>query len=319
MKQISKAAATLVFAGFVLFAPAPAGYASTGIFIGIEARHLQPTGVPTDYVLVDPDGDGEPEGTLENVEFSNEISPRLLVGWESVNGSAVHLSWWNWDESETDSVSASSPMELWDILYHPGSSFGNYEGSAMAEAGLDATVIDLVYSGPAHSRERLRTRWSAGLRQAKLEHELDVAYDDGLTTETVRLRSEAEGIGLFAGIFGIFHFTRHSFLAGGAYYSFLSGDVESSTLMFDSMSGAADPDADVSRNEDRVIGILDASIMVVWKLGERIELSVGYEFSQWNNVIDTLLFPDEANPGFVHSTSSDVSWDGWTVGIGVSF
>jgi hypothetical protein len=291
-------------------------------FIGVEARFLQPSGLPADFVLVDPDSDDDPEGVVQSVEFSNEVSPRIVLGWSGDDDSSLALSWWSYDEQETASASAADPMELWTVLYHPRTAFFDFEGTAVATAGVDATVIDLTYSRPAHEGDRFAMRWMAGLRQADLDFGLDVTYSETVSineSQTVALTSEAEGIGITGGLNGYLTLADDWFVAGGVQYSFLTGEVEASTFMFNSIDGIAAPNADVVGEEDRVIGIFDLQCSVVWHPIEDWYFWLGYEFSQWSNVVDTQLFPDDWGPGFLQTDSTDVTWDGFKLGAGYRF
>ncbi len=246
----------------------------------------------------------------------------MFLGFSKENGSRWALSWWDFDEDATASASATSPAELWDILYHADDAFEDFQGTADALAAVEATVIDLTYSRPAFSNDNFHARWMVGLRQANLDYGLGVLYkDDGVppNTEDVILISEADGIGFTGGMSGAIMLSDHWFVAGGAQYSFLTGEVEASTLMFDSFSGITDPDVNVQGEEDRVIGMFDVQASLVWHPTEKWYFWLGYEFSHWTNAVDTHLFPDDVHEGFIQTDTSDVTWDGFKVGAGIQF
>lgn len=309
-----------ILAGILLLAlpAAAADEPKPGFFIGLEAKALQPSGTPTDFVLVDPDDDGNPEGSVAGVDFSNEVSPKLFLGWVNSQGGIWTLSWWNYDEDERTSVS-SGTGELWDIIYHPDESFDSFTGTAAATAGVEATVIDLTYSRQVVQNDRFSLGWMGGIRSASFDFALDALYDDTFTQETLILVSEADGIGITGGLSGKCKLSDTWYVTGGAQYSLLTGDVDSRTVMFDNFGGIADPDANISAKRDRVLAMFDVQASIVWHPAEMWYFWAGYEFSQWTNAVDTTLFADDVNEGFTQSRSSDVTWDGFKIGAGIKF
>ena len=288
-----------------------------GWFIAIEATSLQPTGGLEDYALLDPDdSNSQPQGTIQSVDYDYEMAPRIHFGHTAGNGGRWSFSWWEYDEDTTDSVSATSPSNLWDILYHADESFDDYEGTADALGAYEASLMDLTYSRPLTSSDRFHTRWSIGVRRAELDHGLAVLYDDTFSVETVLLASEAEGTGFSGGLNGMYMLNDKWFVTGGTTYSFMVGELESLTFQEDSVDGI---DADITAERDANFSIFEAKCAIAWHPTNSLYLWAGYEFSQWNNVVERNLFPDDVNEGFIQNDISSVTWDGFTFGAAFTF
>ena len=73
------------------------------------------------------------------------------------------------------------------------------------------------------------------------------------------------------------------------------------------------------RGRQTLLSILDLGCSVSWSVNERWRLKLGYELSQWNDSSVHLQFPDDVNDGAVRAESRDISWDGFSLGAGVSF
>lgn len=286
-----------------------------GFFFGIELTSLQPSGMQQDYVLQDPDdSNSAAEGSVRAIEFDNEMAPRIFLGHMYDNGGAWAITYWDYDEDETDSVSATTPTALWDILFHADDAFDDYEGTASAALNVQATLIDIEYSRPLTQSDNFGTRWTLGFRSAELESSMGVLYDDGFSINTVGLASSAEGTGVTGGLNGHYKLGDRWMIGGGSSFSLLMGEIESATLMDDGSLIA-----DITTERDATLSILEANASVIYHGPDWLYLWLGYEFAQWNNFNQTNLFPDDVAEGFVQSDTTDVSWSGWTFGAGFKF
>jgi hypothetical protein len=289
----------------------------SGWFVAVEARMLQPGGMPFDYVLEDPENDSDPVGEIREVEFDSEISPAIHFGWYKGAG-AFYVSYWEYDEDDGDNVSSGSG-ELWDILYHADDAFEDYSGTAMAKASLEASTIDFAYSRDVTKSGRFTGRWMAGMRVAMIESKLNVIYDDGFGQNFVNLDAESEGFGIVGGASGSVKIAKKWQVVGGFRYSFLMGESETASNMYDSGSGPGDPFVDIESDEDRTISIFEATCGLMWSINETFHLRASYDFDVWDNVLDTHLFPDDVHEGFIQTDTSDVNWHGLSFAVGIVF
>jgi opacity protein-like surface antigen len=303
-------------------APAVAADDEGGFFVGVEANFVQPTNLGSGYALVDPNDNGEPEGKIRSAEFSNEFTPEIWIGQAYGNGSGWVLGFWSFDEKARDRVSNPVDGELWDILFNADDADDNYVGTASALNEVQADSLQLVYWRNIAGNETYDVSWHGGLRYASFEHMLDVDYrqdfdQDGTIdgTEDVTFTNESDGIGITTGLRGSARIGSRVKLYAGASYSMLRGTIEATSF--------ADEDGsisnDVSREEDRSISIFDVDLGVGIQVAENWWVKAGYEFAQWNNVMTRDTFPDDVSEGFIDNTNTDVSWDGFTVGVGVMF
>jgi len=291
-----------------------------GFFVGVEATFLQPSGGALDFVIDDPVDDGVVAGDIHSVDFDAEITPRLILGWGVKNGGHFFVTWWNYDEDTSRSIANQEGGELWDILFHADYALDYYQGTADAAAGMDAEVINFGYSHPAFKSEKFSGRWIVGLRQASLDQSLSVLYDDPVGDSThVMLGSEMDGLGLMGGLKGTFKLADSWFLSGGMEYALMKGDLDTSTLMYRNDDPVDELLADVTRDSDTSFSTFDTHLALVWQAADSLYVWGGYEFSQWSNAVGTSLFPDDVHDGFVQTDTADVTWDGFTIGVGYKF
>jgi len=113
----------------------------------------------------------------------------------------------------------------------------------------------------------------------------------------------------------------HWSVTGGFQYSFMTGDVKAMSYMEDTdvLGTFQNIDADVVAEEDRTFSIMTASASLVWHPTDATYFWAGYEISQWDNVVDTLLFPDDVSEGFTQSNTTGINFDGFKVGVGFTF
>ena len=301
----------LVLAAF----PVEAADDDRGWFLGVEATYLRPSGGPANYAILDPDDSNfDVEGTIESIEIDEEIGQRVFLGYGSGNGNMWSLTWWGYDENALESVTAASPQELWNTVFDPGFLIFPFYGSADATLAVDATTIDLTYSRPLTNGDKFSTRWNVGLRSAEVEHMFGVIYDDLTDIYQVALASEGEGYGFTGGLTGTLMLNDRWMLHGGSSYSVLMGDFD--TMIVSTFNGGIDHN--VTGEREGGFSMLEARCMIVMHPIDWLYLWLGYEYQQWNNVLETSNFRDDL--GFVLQTDiSDLTFDGYTFGAGFKF
>jgi hypothetical protein len=310
-------------AALVLVSPAFAGDEGESedgsFFITVEGALTAASGPGGLYTLSGDDTD-MPSGSFRSVSLDEAFAPRVSFGWKLGEG-WWSLSWSQWDDDSTDLSTAADPNTLWDTLYHADVAWDPYEGTAEALRGVDAGTIDLAYSRKIFSNDKFSGHWTFGLRQASLDHMMDVLYTDtvDIMTHEVGLTSEASGFGLFGGVNGSVNLNKKWFVTGGFEYAFLSGEVDASTFMRSDDGEEINIDADVRSSEDRVFSMFGASTSLVWHPSDPLYFCVGYELTQWNDVVDTMLFPDDVSMGFLQTDTTSISFDGFTIGAGWVF
>ncbi len=310
-----------VLVGFLLCAAPIGGIGADdreGPFVAVDLNFVQPTGLESGYTIVDADDDFEPEGPIYGPEISKEFSPEIHIGYAFDGGRGFAASYWSFDELGTDRRESPVGGSVWDSLFAPEYALGILEGTASADITVEAERLDLVYYWSLRKGDRVELDWKAGIRHARFERVLNARYDDAFDPELVAQASEAEGIGVVAGVESRMRLSGNWSLVGGASLGFLSGDVESSNRhTFGSLPD--DPILDVRREEDRSFNTIDLEVGLVWHADDRFDVALGYRFETWNGVLTRDSFADDFNTGFLQSDSADVSWDGVSLGLGFSF
>ena len=291
-----------------------------GFFVSLEAKFVKPSNLGSGYVIVSPEYGYEPKGVLRSVEMSESFAPEISFGQQRSSGSGWMFSYWSFDDDDADSVTSPEGGSLFDILYHADSAYGYFEGAARAAVDVEATTADLVYFRHIGDGEDFHLTWTLGFRYASYEQALDVdyIYGEGSDMWTVQLGNDTDGFGVVTGLQGSVAVGGSMRLEGGVTYAFLDGSTSATNLQYEE-DDLDDPDADVSRDEDRGIAMLELEAALVWQLSDAVDIRLGYVASQWDNVIGFDLFPDDVHEGFVQSDVKDVSWNGFSLGMKYTF
>lgn len=300
-------------AGFATCFAVTSSFAAGPFFVGFEANFVKPSGMPSAFAISDPDFDGDPDGSIVAGEFSNEIAPEIYFGWMTGSGGYVYFDFWQFDETEQTSVTNPTGGSLWDSIYPADGAFDDYEGTALSDLTIDAQKIDFVYGRNVIETDKFNLAWMGGLRYATLDYNHTVLYEDiFLENQTVTLISETDGIGIVGGVKGQVKFNENVSLNGGARYAFLTGGSDQSTFALNPLD--IDPDADVRGSLDQSWTMLEGNCVLVFKISDSFWLHAGLEFEQWNNVVNTTLFPSNEDDGSFTRDAEDVNFDGFIFG-----
>ena len=85
-----------------------------------------------------------------------------------------------------------------------------------------------------------------------------------------------------------------------------------------SLNGGAIPVNNITGEREGGFSMLEARCMVVWHGVDWLYLWLGYEYQQWNNVLETNMFSDDV-ASVLQTDISDLTFDGYTFGAGFKF
>jgi hypothetical protein len=289
-------------------------------FVGIEGTFVKPSNLGTGYVLISPEDSGYPTGEIRSVELSESFAPKISFGQKRASGSGWMFSYWSYDDDGDDRAASSEAGSLGDILYHADMAWGFFDGSATADLAVEATTADLVYFRRIGEGEDFHLEWILGFRYASYEQALDVSYvyGDADYVWHVQLGNDTDGFGLLTGLQGSVALGGALRLEGGVSYAILQGSTTATDFQYEE-GYIEDPQADLRRDEDRGIGMIELEASLVWQISDHVDVRAGYVASQWHDVLTSDLFPDDVHESFVLNDVKDVSWNGFNLGMKYTF
>nr|MBP7149828.1 hypothetical protein [Acidobacteriota bacterium] len=294
-----------------LLVACPASFAADGGFsIAVDLLALRPSEPSADYVVVDHDDDANVEGDIRAVDLCSSTTPRVTVGYAWPGGGGVSISWWEFDESETESR-RSGGGTLWDLMSPPDLSLLGYEGTARATYSVDSRVIDAVYSHLALVDDSYSAHVLLGVRL--LEHDVRTAarYSSDVRSVRVEQGSEADGIGARIGLAGSYRLGPRWSVEGAASYALLRGEVDAT---YTARSLSAFPRVAIRRERDVTFSTLEGELALRFEIAGGLSARAGVEFARWTDVAEFEQLTDDVQHAGVVSRSADAGWEALVAG-----
>lgn len=331
-------------------------YDDDGFFLFVDAAFTTPSN--TDQVVAETFGNAfAGPGSTETVtqqmtDWGTSPTAQLQFGYRWLNGSAVSISYWQFDDDERVAGEAGyndfTNFTIGPAMFLGGSYFGTYgvPGSWDFGSNLKASTIDIAWDKQFEATDNLVLDWSLGIRFASFEETLSGSYDyyssaygfyfPGYYSYAADKSNDGSMFGFRAGVRADYYFNDSISLDGGLGWSYLDGSVESRSTLAPSGScnttatppgpcGGAFPfpvelpTATFYIDDDRSGNILDFDLNVVWHIADdRYRVRFGYYHSRWDGIAADL---SRNLPGTFATLDSreSVSFSGFRIGVGFLF
>jgi hypothetical protein len=292
------------------------GHDGPGFYGTAEYLLLRPRRGAFDFALVDPNKDLIPGGNLESLNYEQRSGVRAGVGYRFSDSAWAAGFTYTFLRSGADRTLNSTPTGvIYPTLTRPG--LIDNAGFAQATASLEYNVFDLEVGRQIHADERLNMRLYAGLRFATIRQDFDVLYDlRDANLARVRTKSNFDGFGPLLGgegslkTFGGFH------IFGRAQASLLTGNITNPYAETQNDGGTLF--ATVDYRTRRVIPVMGAGVGVGWE-NRGVALRVGYEMTNWFNLIDQIRFTNDLAEGKLVTRPGDLSLEGLFVQLAIQY
>jgi hypothetical protein len=235
---------------------------------------------------------------------------RLGEGWEI--GTYFTYLHSNADQSLIQPTAAGA---IFPTLTHPG--FIDQVTSATATSSLNYHVIDVELARRLEINESSFVKVFGGGRFAWIDQSLDADYNGGdarLAHVSSPIRFNGGGFlvggeGHWKGPGGFSLFAR----ANGAI---LLGNFNSS--LRETNNNGATVDVDVQRGFEKLVPAAEIGVGVNWRY-RNLQVSGGYEFTNWFGLIDSPDFVDDVHPGKMARRTGDLSLEGLFICMQLGF
>ena len=297
-------------------APAHPEAADGGLFATAEYLLMRPRRSAFDFAITDTNRDLVPNGTLRSLNYEQRSGVRIGLGYR------LGDSYWDtkfeytyFGSGASGSAVAPAGGTLYATLTRAG--LNDEATSALATASLTYNVFDFVAGRRVILDENTAIRFVGGFRFAAIRQSFTGAYNGGdANFGQVNTATNFDGFGpLFGGeiiwqVRGGFHFYARgsAALVAGSLHNPYSETNNAGRTLYASLDPAA----------RRVVPVASLGIGGGWER-DRFSFRVGYEVTNWFNLIESPRFTGELAEGKFTTRTSDFSLEGIFAQIGIAF
>ena len=254
----------------------------------------QPTGLPSEFAIEDPNQDALVQGPLAQIEFDGAGSLEAGFAWQGRNGARLEVTYFDYEDRVRNTV-PSDPNFAGTIWPAGNTSVaaGTPAVAASTEIGVEASQLIVQYLFPPiavgrRDDPKVRVRGGVGLTYSEWLTDETRRYDLGATTVDDRRSSDAQGTGV--------RFAGRSRFPEGRVWSFV-GDVAVTTSIGDLQVSEGPEAAALTTDRDQVRLQLDAAMALEWDLSKSssasarrcgVVLAVGYRLNHWGDAYGAL-------------------------------
>jgi len=277
-----------------------------------------PRRTANDFAIVSPAtlAGGVAVGSIESAFLNSTSALRVGTGYRlSEDGLELRANYTYLYTENSRGVQAPPGGTVFATMVAPG--FGTDQvGNAIGEASLHYNIVDFELGRTFKPAECFSLWFSGGGRFAWIDQRMNAFYTGGGATggDNVFNPVDFTGAGVRLGAEGNYHLGKgFSFFARG-YGSLLMGDFHNSLT---ETLGAATIVA-VSDRYRQVVPVTELGIGIAWKT-ESFKARIGYEITNWFNLVDSPDFSNAVNQGKLSSRTSDLSLDGLALELEFDF
>jgi len=266
-------------------------------------------------------------GDVLGLDAGQAYSTRIRGGWrDGSNENTYSVSWWSWD----DDASLRKIGFMIPTLSDPF--FGNVLAIRGVEsaARIQARILDLTLSRRLAATKKANWQWGVGLRRATYDQEWDTDYLDidpntffPFVEEMVTVDVDSKGIGMTAGVGGSYQWHKRWRTTARAQVALLRGDTDAHyTDAFEERDpnvGVINLFSRIDRDgEDRIFKQLELEARVVYNVWRTLDVSLGYWFLDWSDVVQVDRFFDDVQGGPAFRREG-IAFDGVVLGASYWF
>lgn len=291
-------------------------HSDPGFYGTAEYLLLRPRRGAFDYAIVDPTKDLVPNGSLQTLNYELRSGVRAGIGYRFKDTAWSAGFTYTFLRSGSDNSNTADVNGLiYPTLTRPG--LIDNVGTAEASASLEYNVFDIEVSRRVHVDDRLDLRLYGGARFATIRQDFDAVYNlRDANLSRVATQSNFDGFGPLLGAeaslktFGGFH------LFGKTSAAMLTGTINNPYR--ETTNNGLTTLADVGYRTRRVIPVIGSGIGLGWER-RGVAIRVGYEMTNWFNLIDQIRFTNDLAEGKLTTRSSDLSMEGLFVQFAVQY
>jgi hypothetical protein len=285
----------------------------TGDYLLLRARRNA-----LDYAVSSPGGGDIAAGDVQSVAWETRSGFRFGAGYQLPEDCwRIGLTYTYFYTAGDRSINAPSGGQLFATLTRAGSI--DDVSSASAFTSLSYNVIDLDATRLVKVGKDLDVQLFGGGRFAWIDQKLDATYNGGSSlavNDMVQSPVYFRGAGLTGGGQGFWKIWHDVGLYGGGRLSLLSGEFRN--FLTETNGNGAVTVVNIRDVYYQIVPVVELNAGIAY-VGEHFRFSVGYELTNWFNMVNSPDFATSSNIGKVSRRTSDLTLEGLAVELGVLF
>ncbi len=294
----------------------PAAPEEGGPFASVEFLLLRPHRGAFDFAVPSDATCLVPSGPVRSLNYDVQPGVRAELGHRfGASGWEAYFGYTYFHSSAFDTLTAPAGLVLFPTLTKPG--LTNSVLVAGANANLEYNAYDILFGKRFAVDEQFAVRLSGGFRFASL-HQAFNAFYDGLDARaaTVSAGSKFQGFGPILGGEAVWVGWNGFHLYARANGGLLSG--QSDNPLIETNNAGKTIYANTAYDIRKVVPVASAAIGLGWQY-RTVTARVGYEITNYWNVIEQPRFVDDIGVGKLVTRPSNLSLEGLFVQLGVAF
>ena len=287
-----------------------------GVFADVEFLYLKPYRRALDFGIVSPNTNSDPEGSIQSDPWHSRSAFRVGAGYRlPEDGVEVGFFYTYLHDDEGGALSRPANGQLFATQTHPGTV--EFANTANADATLSYNVYDLEVGRSVDISQRFAVRPFGGLRFADIGQNFNVVYNGAdANRDIVDSRVNFHGGGLRAGGQVDWKVLDHLSVYGRGAGSLMVGDFDVNQTEFN--NNGTTPLTNVHESFRKITPVLEMGVGVSYHT-EHFRVSLGYEVTNWFNLVDTPSFVNDVHQGKYQRNVSDLGVDGLAVKAEVTY
>lgn len=287
-----------------------------GLYFHADYLYLKAHRQALDYAILDHTLNDVVEGPVQSLEFDARSGLRTGLGYRLPGeGWEIAGQYTYFHTADTRSSATPAGGSLLATRTRPG--LVSDVAAATASTNLDYDVFDVELGRTFRFGESLQLRLAGGGRFAVIDQRFVARYN-GIDASMAHVANPIfmDGAGLRMGGEGQWILGRGFRLYGRAAASLVAADIETNLTEFN--NAGATPVTRINDKYESIIPVGELGLGIGW-YGEHLFFSVGYEVTNWFHLIDTPDLVDDFHKGKIARRQSDLSLDGLSFRLGLTF
>ncbi len=277
-----------------------------------------------DFAIVDPNDNGVPEGPVVSNFYDTDSGIRFgfafaLPGpeWEL----AAFYTYFHAHGNQTFTAPPGGVVHA-TLLSPVGP---RQVTGAFSQANVDLDVVDIQFGPRLTVGDDFLINFFGGIRLGQIKMRQNAFYtggdtggfDEFLSFSGSRSLGELRfrGLGIRVGTEGAWRCAEYTHLFARGSLSLLSGRYSESLLQDE----AGEPFVNLAEKWEQVVPVLETAVGISYEFREDMRLAVGYEFSHWLGLVDSVHLSDDVAVGKTSRRRSDLTFEGLFVQLAIFF
>jgi hypothetical protein len=281
-----------------------------------EYMLVRPRRRADDYAIVDPLDNLTPEGRINNIGFDFASGLRAGIGYREAG--SLWETWFTYTYLHAGG-DAASVAPTGGLIYPTLTRPGLVDTALVAAGGNSLTynVYDMDTVRRVTGDETFCLRLGFGVRYTNIDLNQQAFYNGRDANDTfVRSRISFDGAGPTVGGEGRWQMPWGLSLFGRAKGGLIVGDMRNSLRETD--NGGLTTNANLVEHYYTTIPVLEFGTGVAWEY-RNLRVAVGYEVSNWFNMIDTPSLTNDFAEGKIGRRRGDLSLEGLFLQLGMAY